>query len=76
VAEVVGDDALDQLQRSLEPSYHFGGVDVGTRVVDHDRNAAHIVAADGIRGATPTQEAKNLGEHQIKIVFSRRTLFN
>ena len=76
VAEVVWDEALYQLQRSLESSYHFGGVDVGTRVVDHDRNAAHIVAADRIRGSPPIQEAKNLCQHEIKIVFSPRTLFN
>jgi hypothetical protein len=76
VTEVVWDEALDQFQRSLESSYHLGGVDVGARVVDHNRNSAHIVAADCIRGTPPIQEAKNLREHEIKIVFSRRTLFN
>ncbi len=68
VAEMVWNVPLDQLQRSLESRNHVGGIDVGPRVVDNYRNAAHDVATDAAPGGRSVQEPKNLGEHDIKIV--------
>jgi hypothetical protein len=68
VAEVVGHVALDQSQGPIESRDYIGRVDVGTRVIDDDRDPAHGMAADSFRRALSADQAQKLGEHDMKIV--------
>jgi hypothetical protein len=63
VSEVVGNVALDESKRAIEPRDYVVGVDIGPRVVDHDGDAAHEVPRNPGVGLSFAEKANQVGQH-------------